>query len=786
MCNTTTSMRATQAHAHSDPQSSAERAPTGLALLFALLLGGCASMQPNGYTEASAQLQQGDYDSAVRGFEQVAAANPDNESVLTSLAEARFKLADAAFNKAGQIPEQDLPSRRAQYRDAAAIAGRSLASLKALLSRPDDGPSVTERAQKLVDHNFQSLRERQEIQQRQTASLHAHIGQALQETEARLDKILADTKRLVEQNRAAPGSAYDGFVGLFPYAPYIAEVREAKAEIERSTIAQREQTGLEQIEKRDYAGAQQNFNRIGKIEGGAQRAAAGLSAIAAHKALLAKDYDSAFESMLAVRAANPESAFVKAYFEKTQAQLFSSHLEEIDRRIAAGKLGGLVDAFEKLNRLAAAGQGNAALLAPLDARRKELRRVMAAEYIRQALALKSQDETLYSSLILRDLRLARQLDPEQAAEHEALAAKASGVTARKGELKVLVAYSGGDGLRAELADRLNRDTQAAIEKQTIPGVTLLDASSTVRNHKDLRTADLVVEGRIDSADFVETGRDTPRHKSSRYVSGKRRVSNPKYAEAQEAYRQAEENYQQMRAIRDAALRNCNSLDNAFARIACQAGISMVASSDRDSAYAAWKATPEEIDENVISDYQYDEYTVRLNGQIRGQCHLVDNLTRTETACAKISERVKREGTIIKNAKAEDTEGMRNSQTNVPDVRREQEALFGSVSAAVSADLVKRVAGYRTERFCKLGELLEKQGARQPATEAFSLCALAMDNQPNDRTAQIEAKLKAHFLVSAAQMKSFAAVPADEVAKWPDADDIDDNTVALAMGKLARK
>jgi hypothetical protein len=36
------------------------------------------------------------------------------------------------------------------------------------------------------------------------------------------------------------------------------------------------------------------------------------------------------------------------------------------------------------------------------------------------------------------------------------------------------------------------------------------------------------------------------------------------------------------------------------------------------------------------------------------------------------------------------------------------------------------------------------------------------------------------------MKSFAAVPADEVAKWPDADDIDDNTVALAMGKLARK
>lgn len=754
------------------------------ALALALSLSGCVLMQPKGYTEATTQLDQGDYESSTRSFEQLAAENPDNESVQTALSESRYKVAEAAFNQGESTAEHNLRKRIELYRKSTAVAGQSLAALKTLLARPYDGPSVADRAQKMMVAEYRSPRERQEIQNRQTADLHARATLALQKTSGRLEQVLADSQRLLEKNRSAPGSAYDEFVPLFPFAPHLAEVQAAKTEVEQITVAHLEKTGLEQVERKDYAGATQNFERLGKVEGGEQRGIAGGHAIVAHQAFMAKNYDAAYDAMVAVRKAYPESPFLRAYYEKTQGLVIGVHIKAIDKQIATGKTPGMIEAFDRLMRLIAVAEGNAALGATLEPRRATLRKKIAADYIRQALALRKQDEALYSGLILRHLRIARQLDPEQADAHEAVAAKALGATQRKAELKVLVAFGGGnDGRRAELANRLNTDLMSAIEQQGLPGVSTVDRAAG--SPGDLVSADVVIQGSVDAVEFVEGGRDAPRRKSSKYVSGTRQVKNPRYDQAKEAYEEAEQTYQKLRVAADASKRECRRLDNVIARIACEAAISYFSSADRDSAYAAFKSTPEYVPENIISGYQYDEYTVRLNGQIRGQCKLVDNLTRSEAACTPINEKIKREGTIVRNAQARDTEGIRNRETDVPDIGREQEALFSSISAAVSADLVKRVAASRTERYCRLAENLDKRGSRQNAAEAYSLCLTIAGKDLGDRAAQFEARLNTHFGITPAQVQAFATVPAETVAKWPEAEEAEEKSIKVALGRLSR-
>ena len=167
-------------------------------------------------------------------------------------------------------------------------------------------------------------------------------------TQAELDSVLAETSRLLGVSRQTPPSAYDEFVKFFLYAPYITEVSEAKLEIEQLTIKQLEKNGLAQIDSMDYAGANLTFTRIETILGGMKYATAGIHAIAGHQAFQAKDHETAFEKLLTIHSIHPDSAYLTAYFEKTQQLLIETKLAEVDALITAGKLAGMIEAFEKL------------------------------------------------------------------------------------------------------------------------------------------------------------------------------------------------------------------------------------------------------------------------------------------------------------------------------------------------------------------------------------------------------------------------------------------------------
>lgn len=754
-----------------------------LSTLCYLLISGCASV-PQSYTDGSLQYRSGNYAAAASSFEAAAKQAPSNEAILLPLAEAHFKLAELASSDGDNVNPLDLRLIIAHYTKSQGHAEKSLTALRTPLAKPDEGPGFVDRMKKMTDSKYLTLRERQTIQNKDSLKLKSSIDEKQLTTQTTLDKVLEETARLLTANRQNPDSAYDEYVAYFPYAPYLPEVRDAKLEFEQLSIKQLELNGHAQIEALNYAAAEQTFKRQGTILGGTEQSDAGIHAITGHQNFNKQDYEGTFATLLSIRSIHPDSVFLKNYFEKTQALLITTKLAEVDTLIAKRKLAGFITGFEILEKIATAAEGNPALVPLIEQRRKSLRTLAAGAYIQQAKELKALDEMLYSSLILRNLKLARQFDPEQTAILEPDAAKALGISNRKSEMKVLVAYEGNSNNSTEWAKRLESDLFSALEKSDISGLTVLDKTSLKgASENDLSNVDVAINGSMEHVEFIERGRDSPRRRSSKYISGTRQVNNPRYHEAEESYRSAEATYRSSYQLQEQVKRKCRELDNVFAKIACEATVSYVSSSSRDNAYAKWQSTPQYVDQNIISSYQYDHYTVSVNGQVRGNCTISDNLNRSQTKCTAINEKIKREGTIIANAQTTDTEGIKNAEENVPDLNNEQEEAYKQISASIAAELLQNLSALRAERYCKLADNLGKQNVMLKAMEAYSMCSLVIGNTRHERSTELDEKLNSYFILSPASAQRFGAEGNNPDEAWPVAAEIDDSALKIVMTKF---
>lgn len=742
--------------------------------LLCLMLTGCSSLSipslstPKSFTDGTALYQSGNYDEASRLFEETVRANPNDESFVLALAEAHYKAAEAAFRRAENAGAQDLRSIIEHCRNAAARAEKSIAALSASLSKPDMGPSLMDKMKKIRDEKHKPLREQQEVVSKDATDLKKMSSEKLQAAQADLDKVLRETARILSLNRASPASAYDEYVPFFIYAQYLQEVRDAKLEIEQITIRQLESNGLAQINALKHTEAEKTFARVGAIEGGSDIAKAGLLAIAVQKALAGKNYAVAFEKLIGIRSIHPASAFLKAHYEKTQLLLMNTRLAEVDALIAKGALPGFIAALEKLAEFLdptkGVAQGNAKFLATIEKRTGLLRSMVATDLIHRVAQLKKEGATLYPSLILRSLQLARQFDPEQVNKLEEDAVNALDMASRKSEMKVYVAYEGAGGLALEWAKRLESDLLSNLEKSGIPGISILDQNSLKGAAPgDPGVVDLAIKGSMDAVEFTETGRDTPSRRSSRYVSGTRQVHNPEYPKAEQACRQAEATYNRLSALREKAQRECNNIGDAILRMVCDAGVSYVSENDKNTACAKWQATPMTRDQNVVSSYQYDQYAVKLNGLVRSKCAMVDNLNRSAEQCTAINEKIKREGKIIANTQSTDTEGVRDAEVDVPDLVKEQETAYKQIVETVSAELLKNVAAVRTGRYCKLAQ---SQNNNLKAMEAYSMCAFVLDQNHSERGAELNAKLNKFFVISPDQAQVLGVQGKGENMAWP--------------------
>ena len=175
---------------------------------------------------------------------------------------------------------------------------------------------------------------------------------------------------------------------------------------------------------------------------------------------------------------------------------------------------------------------------------------------------------------------------------------------------------------------LDRDSLDDILREQGLGQGFLDETTAVEVKK-IKGIQAGIRGEVIKVVVKETGRDRPSYGSSRYVSGKRYVPNPAYQQAQVEVQSAQQrvlqaqsalNSQKMQSnqmVAQGAPNQMLGLISGLGQLTSAIGTGAVTKAQNDLAGAQSDLanTPMQIEEDIESDYRYEIFDLRLQGEV---------------------------------------------------------------------------------------------------------------------------------------------------------------------------
>lgn len=297
---------------------------------------------------------------------------------------------------------------------------------------------------------------------------------------------------------------------------------------------------------------------------------------------------------------------------------------------------------------------------------------------------------------------------------------------------------------------------------------------------DLETSDALILGRIVRYDVRDSGRDRPVRLSSRYISGYRWVPNPDYPIAEQRVRDAEHGFERARHLyiqqkneMEAARRQMASsgLAGAIAAgvlsVVSTAGVelarSQVAEAQRELAQ-----TPRELQEEVISGYQYQEYRVSTSAELRVAWNLIDRRTSLKHRIEVVEGSHSEKGLLRENVESTDQSGLKNVPGPIPEIDDVLEKARNDLTAKLLPSMVSTVLDYSRRRFFVAAEEAKR---RQRFDQAVENYLMFLETRPPDASPEFATAnefVLAHALVSDDQrhLAPITATPTgDEL--WPE-------------------
>jgi hypothetical protein len=122
-------------------------------LTFFVLVAGCSSI-PKSSPEDALLDPLTRYTKAADALEQAAQLAPTDESISLPLAEAHFNAAESAFNQAEANTSFDPRTTINLYRTARDHAEKSMAALRSILSRPNEGPGMMDQLLRQIKSRY--------------------------------------------------------------------------------------------------------------------------------------------------------------------------------------------------------------------------------------------------------------------------------------------------------------------------------------------------------------------------------------------------------------------------------------------------------------------------------------------------------------------------------------------------------------------------------------------------------------------------------------------------------
>lgn len=709
----------------------------------------CSSM-PKSYQEAEVAIQNKDVLKASALLENADAEKKENRQIEEKLATVNLQaiaLLNASINN---LSEYDLDKLVSLLENAQHKLQKTVALNKKFHQElKSDGPSMMESLNLKLDKNYQTketllskeIGKEEEQLKRITAQLIIAKDKQSQ-VEKATDKLLAQSEK------KAP-AAWEGFAAYLPYMSTMPSVKSKGDTIQERAVIHHYSLGMKELARQKVKEASGHFENALKTNPDHLNPQSGLHLASAVDAEKNKKFRDAYLFCKKAEEVTPESSEVLSYKKRMAKSLVSDEFKTMNQLAKKAALTQNVLAFQSLSLLETLAPELDPLLGEklaekIPHEKNELRQLIAKKLIDQAQILEKKDAIAYSGLILNHYQMAYLLAPALTQKHIAKAQTALSITNKKDQLRIFLYESALPKERdlrdaqITISENLIKELEA-LKSQSLSNLVIHTAEALPKDKSKAAKAELkdqeflsdkvipysfaevVIKHQMEDLKFEESGRDQPRQKSSQYISGQRWVHNPDYDQAYSAWQSAENNYRYQAQQREQALRSCDQMANAFAQGICRGAIQGISSYSRDQARAVLDNTPKEVSQNIISNYRYTTYTIKVKGRAVASVNIYDKRSGTALPALKFEVEVDKEGIINEEVEATDQNGITAGQFNVPDLINEIDLAKKELAAKIATNIKETMTTHYYQRFCQQANELSKKKKTKEATEAQILC-----------------------------------------------------------------
>ena len=740
------------------------------------LLAACQTNKSSGsLSQAKRFFASQEYDKAIQAYQKADKSTPNNVDIKMGLIQALATSAVSAYEEVDTRPEEDLDYRVELLNKADKHRNQAIQELSKVERLKPLDPQVqapfTRPTQLLLPYDDSMKYSAQVKLYRETLSKHqGFVEKKSKEENTKRNAIIAEIEAVQAKTTASKDGAvkaYEAFQPYNKYTPYMAKAKSAKAETTQNAIDYYENEGLKALSSNKYTTATTQFNKAKAISSASHQAEAGLIAVTTKKQINAKKYPEAYDNLLKIESIHPQSAFYKKHMKNTRTRVVNDMLAKAAKLASSSDMNKKAKAFEIYRQAKPIAQADTSLTSKVRNAISSLQNKIGQELAARAVVLNQHNSMVYSSNVASLLAAAYGFSEESVQDYKWLAERANAVTSERQGLNFI--YATRDGKANEFkpfSQWLDDEVYTALVKQELKGMKinslekLKHEASALSSNNALTSsevpfdfAEVVFLLNITKHDVRESGRDRASYKASKYVSSQRMIPNPEYDKAREAITTAETSLAEVEELERKAFSQCQEMSQRAAQsggfaLDCTYGSMELeaAQSTLSKARNTFATTPKEVEEKITSDYKYEEYTIRVKGQIAATLSAYDRRTNNSYKIDQITLDIDKKGKLRQGVKESDATGIKNGEDNTPKLSQEIHELEKQIQEKIVAGIPVFLEQHRWQRFCTQAKRLESKRRPHLAADAYYQClnTAKTSNADSKELAKVNASIQKYM------------------------------------------
>jgi len=721
---------------------------------FAITINLTACLQvlsSNTVTPADNYFNKQQYDKAITAYQEQEASDPDNINLKMGLIKALATSAVALYEEAYTLPSEGIDSRIHMLKKANRHREQAKTELaKAISIKPLDPQIIapfSRPTQLLLPHDDMNYTMQIKLYQETLIKHEAFTTKELNETNVvnddislKIDAVLA----MISKGKNGPVNAYNAFQPYDKYASHMAKAKKAKAEIEKASINFYEKAGLLAISSNKFQSAANNFNAAEKIDAHSNQVSAGNLSITAKKQINSKKYQAAFDTLNEIENIHAQSTFLKKHHTIIRTKIVNKYLSRAAPKANSPLMSNKAIAFDLYFQAKPVAKADPKLSQKVEKAIQTLQNKVSLELTKNALSLNKLNPYAYSAVTTNLLTTAYSFSDKGFADYKKTALRANATIPHMSDFYITFATTGdAPNTQQDFTDWLEEKVHSGIQKKSITSVKPVKLSKLNIAKGDLNSSNIFNDTVIAYEDselvflldltehnIKESGRKRASYLASQYVSSSKKITNPDYEKNKQALIAASTVLAEKKQLENSAFKLCSDMkiQNNLA-IECTYGSFELENANNAfvNAEMKFKATPKEIEENITTDYKYEEYSIKVSGSIQATLTAYDRRSRNTFPLKPIKVSVDKAGYLRKKVKEQDANGYKNGETNIPDLGEETFELEQQLLQHVINEITVFTEPHQWKRFCLQGDALSAKSLPSAATEAYMQCiALAKE------------------------------------------------------------